>query len=120
MVAGLFSKGLLLLGLCSLGAAQNGSKPLYKNPDAPVNDRVDDLLSRMTIEDKMGQLIQGAFLFVCFWGMAHLLIPTGDITNWMNETTGEFNLTGLEWSTKMRGGMFYGRQLTSQDCYYSS
>lgn len=38
----------------------------------------------------------------------------------MNETTGEFNLTGLEWSTKMRGGMFYGRQLTLQDRYHSS
>lgn len=62
MVAGLFSKGLLLLGLFSgLGAAQNGSKPLYKNPNAPSDDRVEDLLKRMTIEDKMAQLIQGAF-----------------------------------------------------------
>ena len=60
MVAGLFSKGLLLLGLCAgLGATKDDSKPLYKNPNAAVDDRVDDLLSRMTIEDKKAQLIQG-------------------------------------------------------------
>lgn len=62
MVARLFSKGLLLLGLgAGLGAAQNGSRPLYKDPNAVVDDRVADLLSRMTIEDKRAQLIQGAF-----------------------------------------------------------
>ena len=28
------------------------SLPLYKNPDVPVEKRVDDLLSRMTLEEK--------------------------------------------------------------------
>ena len=28
----------------------------YKNPDAPVADRVDDLLARMSLEDKLGQM----------------------------------------------------------------
>ncbi|GAB1197510.1 hypothetical protein APSETT444_006806 [Aspergillus pseudonomiae] len=89
MVSGVFTKGLLLLGLLSGLSLGQDEKPRYKDPSAPVEERVSDLLGRMTLEEKMSQLIQG------------------DITNWMNETTGEFNLTGLEWSTKMRGGMFY-------------
>lgn len=62
MVAGLFAKALLLLQLGSGAlAVQNASRPLYKNPHAPVEARVSDLLSRMTIEDKMGQLMQGVY-----------------------------------------------------------
>ncbi|KAF9891014.1 hypothetical protein FE257_005271 [Aspergillus nanangensis] len=60
MVAGFAAKGLLLLGLLSgLTVGQDGSKPLYKDPNAPIDDRVSDLLDRMTIEDKMAQLMQG-------------------------------------------------------------
>ncbi|KAK4107794.1 glycoside hydrolase family 3 protein [Canariomyces notabilis] len=62
---------------------------LYKNTKAPVEARVADLLSRMTIEEKASQLLQG------------------DIRNWMNETTGALNQTGLEWSTRYRGSSFY-------------
>ncbi|KAK3367678.1 glycoside hydrolase family 3 protein [Podospora didyma] len=62
---------------------------VYKNPKASVDARVADLLSRMTIEEKTSQLVQG------------------DIRNWMNETDNSFNQTGLEWSTKYRGGSFY-------------
>ena len=31
---------------------------LYQNPQAPIADRVDDLLSRMTLEEKVGQMNQ--------------------------------------------------------------
>ena len=31
--------------------------PLYRNPDAPVERRVEDLLSRMTLEEKVAQLM---------------------------------------------------------------
>lgn len=62
MVADLFAKALLLLQLGSGAlAVQNASRPLYKNPHAPVEARVSDLLSRMTVEDKMAQLMQGAY-----------------------------------------------------------
>jgi beta-glucosidase len=37
------------------GAAQ--PLPLYRNPDAPVEQRVEDLLSRMTLEEKVAQLM---------------------------------------------------------------
>lgn len=32
--------------------------PLYKNPDAPIEQRVEDLLSRMTLAEKIGQMTQ--------------------------------------------------------------
>ncbi|KAL2820541.1 glycoside hydrolase superfamily [Aspergillus cavernicola] len=89
MLSSLVPKGLLFLQLCAgLTAAQSAS-PLYKDPNAPIEDRVSDLLGRMTIEDKMGQLIQG------------------DITNWMDADTGEFNYTGLEENMREKAGMFY-------------
>ncbi len=48
---------VLLLGLTALPAlSQQSTSALYKNPKAPVSDRVHDLLSRMTIEEKVAQL----------------------------------------------------------------
>lgn len=40
----------------TLLAAQTQEPPLYKNPSAPVTDRVKDLLGRMTLEEKFWQL----------------------------------------------------------------
>jgi beta-glucosidase len=34
-----------------------GDVPVYKNPDAAIDARVDDLLSRMTLEEKVGQIV---------------------------------------------------------------
>lgn len=52
-----------MLWICSitlpivLAIASGGAQtPLYKNPHAPVEDRVKDLLSRMTTEEKIAQL----------------------------------------------------------------
>jgi beta-glucosidase len=68
----------------------DGSRtPVYKNPKASVDDRVADLLSRMTIIDKAAQLIQG------------------DISNWINTTDDSFNATGLAWNMATRAGQFY-------------
>jgi beta-glucosidase len=51
---------LLALVVCLLvpGAiAQNaGDEPVYLNPNAPVARRIDDLMSRMTLKEKVGQL----------------------------------------------------------------
>lgn len=59
------------------GSKNSTANAIYKNPHASVEARVSDLLSRMTIHDKMAQLMQG------------------DISNWMNTTTNAFNLSGL-------------------------
>lgn len=63
MLSTLVSRGLLLLNFCAgLAAARDSSSsPLYKDPNAAVDDRVSDLLGRMTVDDKAGQLIQGMF-----------------------------------------------------------
>jgi beta-glucosidase len=41
-------------------AAQNGSRPLYLDPSQPVDVRVDDLIKRMTLEEKASQLVNQA------------------------------------------------------------
>lgn len=38
------------------GGVTAGCKPAYENPDLPVEERVEDLISRMTLEEKAGQL----------------------------------------------------------------
>src|SRR6266567_1742936 len=54
----------LLLLICAViglpvGNGQN-SIPLYKNPLLPVETRVDDLVSRMTLEEKVSQMMNAA------------------------------------------------------------
>ncbi|KAF2732767.1 glycoside hydrolase [Polyplosphaeria fusca] len=61
----------------------------YKDPSAPVEARVSDLLSRMTLQEKTAQLVQG------------------DLSNWINTTTNVFNSTGLAWNMANRAGQFY-------------
>lgn len=68
---------------------QAAANATYKDPNASIDDRVADLLSRMTIEEKTSQLIQG------------------DISNWINTTTNAFNTTGIQWNFDKRGGQFY-------------
>ena len=49
----------LLITLAGAVWAQPGEKIIYKDPNAAVQDRVRDLLSRMTIEEKVAQLEGG-------------------------------------------------------------
>lgn len=51
--------GKSILAVLMLGTAMATSSPPYKDPHLPVEQRVADLLGRMTIEDKMAQLMQG-------------------------------------------------------------
>lgn len=46
----------VLSALALLPALAEDSRPAYKNPDLPVEQRVADLLKRMTIEEKAAQL----------------------------------------------------------------
>lgn len=38
------------------GSNLDSSLPIYKNPNAPIENRVDDLLPRMTVQEKVAQL----------------------------------------------------------------
>jgi beta-glucosidase len=79
--------------LSGIAAAQNYTNSttgaIYKDPSANIEARVEDLLSRMTLEDKVAQLMQG------------------DISNWINTTTNAFNLSGLITNMATKAGQFY-------------
>lgn len=46
----------LTLASAAPSAAQEEKTPLYRNPEAPVEARIDDLLARMTLEEKIAQI----------------------------------------------------------------
>jgi len=49
--------GCVVLPAAPVATAQNGGEqPIYLNPDTPIDRRIDDLLSRMTLKEKVGQL----------------------------------------------------------------
>ena len=52
-------KPFIIIATCLTMAACtiSDSVPAYKNPDIPVSKRVDDLIDRMTVEEKLGQLL---------------------------------------------------------------
>ena len=57
-VKGILALILLFLNTLSLGQAYKGTdSPLYLDPRQPVDTRVNDLLSRMTLEEKASQLV---------------------------------------------------------------
>lgn len=44
--------------------------PLYKNPNAPIEDRVNDLIGRMTLEEKVAQMCDTSgrhFFFIIYF-----------------------------------------------------
>jgi beta-glucosidase len=47
---------LLTLTTHAANAAGQRDAPLYRNPNAPLEQRVDDLLARMTLEEKIAQI----------------------------------------------------------------
>ncbi|TDZ17099.1 Periplasmic beta-glucosidase [Colletotrichum orbiculare MAFF 240422] len=73
----------------ALANAQNSSTPIYKNSNATIDDRVSDLLKRMTIQEKTAQLVQG------------------DIRDYLNLTDGRFNQSGLEWVAANRANSIW-------------
>src|SRR5216684_2051601 len=54
---------------------QADNTPRYRNPALAIDDRVADLLSRMTLEEKIGQLTGGGE------GQVSVIDPTGTFTD---------------------------------------
>ncbi|KAI4325563.1 hypothetical protein MLD38_030948 [Melastoma candidum] len=55
----IFSLGLILLWMSAFSSSSSAEEYLkYKDPRQPVNARVKDLLGRMTLEEKVGQMTQ--------------------------------------------------------------
>lgn len=55
----IFYAASILIMTCSVANAQK--QPLYKNKDAPVEKRIDDLISQMTLEEKIMQMNQWTY-----------------------------------------------------------
>src|SRR5262245_11870464 len=75
---------LAALLLLPLGFAQRN--PVYRNPEAAIEDRVDDLLNRMTLEEKASQLMNDSP------AIDRLGIPA---YNWWNECLHGVGRSGL-------------------------
>jgi beta-glucosidase len=61
-----------LLASIPASARPSHDQPIYKDPNAPVEQRVEDLLSRMTLEEKIAQI-------TCIWNRKQeILTPSGD------------------------------------------
>ena len=50
---------LICLAICMTAAAQQNNSPRYRDPSLAIDDRVADLLSRMTLEEKVQQITGG-------------------------------------------------------------
>lgn len=64
---------------------QGEPQPAYLNPGLPVDDRVDDLVSRMTLEEKASQVVHSAA------AIPRLQVPA---YNWWTEA-----LHGVAWGS---------------------
>src|SRR4249919_3048095 len=73
---------VLSLSLISgmLSRSQESAKAVYKDPNASVPDRVHDLLSKMTVEEKVAQLESG-WVMPSFAGMKFPSVFDGDHLN---------------------------------------
>ncbi|KAK8623557.1 hypothetical protein V6N13_118440 [Hibiscus sabdariffa] len=49
---------LLLVFLCFRASITEGQQAIYKDPKQPVEARIEDLLGKMTLEEKVGQMTQ--------------------------------------------------------------
>lgn len=49
-------KTLLLIAACCLQGMTIAQEPVYRQASAPIEERVSDLLGRMTLEEKIGQI----------------------------------------------------------------
>ena len=66
----------IIVCLFPIRVAHQQTPPLYKNPSLPIDQRVNDLVSRMTLEEKVSQMMNGAA------AIPHLDVPEYE---WWNE-----------------------------------
>ena len=55
--AAVFAQTTPAAGAVTDPASQNGSQPPYLNPSLPIDQRVDDLVGRMTLAEKASQVL---------------------------------------------------------------
>jgi beta-glucosidase len=73
---------MVVLAEFTTGYAQHAEKTIYKNPSFPIEQRIDDLISRMTLEEKVGQMnIPCCYKTELGWGLGSETPPL-----WENPT----------------------------------
>jgi len=65
---------LLILALLFVTSCNTNQNPDYKNPDIPVDQRVADLLKRMTLEEKVAQTLS------VWWEKSEFMTPEDQAT----------------------------------------
>ncbi|WP_195499439.1 glycoside hydrolase family 3 N-terminal domain-containing protein [Alistipes timonensis] len=69
----LFGRSLLAVAVLGSACCSDSSEPLYKDVSQPVERRIDDLMGRMTLHEKIGQMCQ-------FVGLEHLRMAEQNAT----------------------------------------
>ena len=82
---------VLLVSLLGAGAAQT-SNPVYLDPSQPIEVRVDDLIGKMTLEEKASQLVNQAR------AIPRLNVPAYDW--WSEALHGVANHSTNDWQIK--------------------
>jgi beta-glucosidase len=89
-------------------SCNTSKQPIYKDPTLPIEKRVDDLLKRMTLEEKVGQLIGYGSMDTLAWDTSGNYIGTKD-TAILNRGLGTYwswkFLKSPEWSVKCANGI---------------
>lgn len=98
-----------VLAAASAAADKDPATPVYKNASAPVDSRVADLLSRMTIEEKVGQLLSAGSADTAAFDDAGNYIGVAD-TAILNRGVGSFWAAGgrrrdLAYQLRCRNGL---------------
>ncbi|GAB2274498.1 hypothetical protein Dimus_009266 [Dionaea muscipula] len=108
---------LYFLILCIAAAVEAEEYMAYKDPKRPVNVRVKDLLSRMTLEEKIGQMVQiersvasadvmkNYFIGSILSGGGSVPAPKATAETWIN-TVNEFQRGAV--ATRLGIPMIYG------------
>lgn len=101
---------VLLTMMCQESAknpAANGNPPdpIYTDPTYPVEERVNDLLSRMTLEEKIGQMTQAG---------RQALGSEADIKTYIQEVGGSVMVSYSSWNgQKIHGNQCGGWGISS-------
>ena len=97
---------LLVLVTCLSLTVRGQSDPPYKNPSLPVDARVADLLSRMTLDEKVAQTL-------AVWQQKRMLVDAGG--NFDPSKAAAVLKDGIGQITRVSDGIEHGRRLSPRE-----
>ena len=98
----------IFFGVALLSSCNNSKQLIYKDPTIPVEERVENLLKRMTLEEKVGQLISYGSFDTTAWDKEGNFIGIKD-TGVINRGLGSFwsvkSWKSPQWTVKCANGI---------------